>query len=579
MTETETLNVEHPKLEAFQRAVKASLLKRIREADEEIDRLQKESKDKSKAREEQTRKLHDSQRELKQDQQNLAETERELFEIREERIALEAENKVQEERIDDLKAKFLRAKAKNEQLKETQNRVLAQQICLTARRVKTAGDVNATQTSATKIEEDYKELQMGKQAQDLYVDKLTQEMEDMEQKIVEYEEQANAMRQQTEETMEMVRQSEAEIENVRQEKRNIMQNWTSTVINIAKRDSALVSFGTALKNQELNLKGVKAQIEGTKQEIISCQAKHEHLTTIIKRAQRMSANRRAQITKTNELIEDTKVDLEEAQKAKEKTLETLQKGQLDLEDVEKDVVRAKHQIGKLEEARREMEDKVWNLSREQVASDKCAGYTAKNLRIVREKTKILEQKLGDTRNQMSSVLQDVMHKSVIVGRSKENKKNLEDALAKLHGELQAVEKALNQAQATIDRKQNLIDIKSKEKEEIEAANKGAALSPLEGDLERTRAEIEAVQEYCQVAKEEWLKYQNQFIKSVETQSETSQVLADTTTKYRVMREKHQKLQAEITALEKYYAEIKRKLEAKDGLIRRMNKQFYEERTR
>ena len=118
-----------------------------------------------------------------------------------------------------------------------------------------------------------------------------------------------------------------------------MQNWTSTVINIAKRDSALVSFGTALKNQELNLKGVKAQIEGTKQEIISCQAKHEHLTTIIKRAQRMSANRRAQITKTNELIEDTKVDLEEAQKAKEKTLETLQKGQLDLEDVEKDVVK------------------------------------------------------------------------------------------------------------------------------------------------------------------------------------------------------------------------------------------------
>merc|ERR1712020_189583 len=127
-----------------------------------------------------------------------------------------------------------------------------------------------------------------------------------------------------------------------------------------------------------------------------------------------------------------------------------------------------------------------------------------------------------------------MHKSVIVGRSKENKKNLEDALAKLHGELQAVEKALNQAQATIDRKQNLIDIKSKEKEEIEAANKGAALSPLEVDLERTKAEIEAVQEYCQVAKEEWLKYQNQFIKSVETQSETSQLLGDTTTKYRVM---------------------------------------------
>ena len=65
----------------------------------------------------------------------------------------------------------------------------------------------------------------------------------------------------------MVRQSEAEIETVRQERRNIMQNWTSTVINIAKRDGALVSFRTALKNQELNLKGLRAQIDGTKQDI------------------------------------------------------------------------------------------------------------------------------------------------------------------------------------------------------------------------------------------------------------------------------------------------------------------------
>ena len=386
MSETQLLDVEHPKLEAFQLAVKTALLKRIREADEEIARLNKESSDKAKAREEQTRKLHDSQRELKQEQQNLAETERELFEIRESRVALEAENRVQEVRIDDLKSRFMRAKGKNEQLKAVQNRVLAQQICLTARRVKTAGDVNAEQSASVKIEEDFRQLQEEKKAQDLYVDKLTQDMEDIEQKMIENEQQANAMQQQTEETKEMVRQSEAEIGNVRQEKRNIMQNWTSTVINIAKRDGALVSFRTALKNQELNLNGVRAQIDGTKQEIVGCQEKHDHLTTIIKRAQRMSANRRGQIRKTNELIEDTKFELDEAQKAKEATFQTLQKAKVDLEDVEKDVFEAKYQIGKLEEARREMEDKVWSLSREQLSSDKSAGYTTKNVRIVREKT-------------------------------------------------------------------------------------------------------------------------------------------------------------------------------------------------
>ena len=116
MSETQTLDVHHPKLEAFQLAVKTALLKRIREADEEILRLNKEASDKAKAREEQTRKLHESQRELKQEQQSLAETERELYDIREARINLEAENKIQENRIDDLRTRFLRAKAKNDQL-------------------------------------------------------------------------------------------------------------------------------------------------------------------------------------------------------------------------------------------------------------------------------------------------------------------------------------------------------------------------------------------------------------------------------------------------------------------------------
>ena len=236
MSETQTLDVEHPKLEAFQLAVKTLLLKRIREADEEIARLNKEASDKAKAREEQTQKLHESQRELKQEQQKLAETERELFDIRESRIALETENKIQETRIEDLRGRFLRAKAKNEQLKEVQNRVLAQQICLTARRVKTAGDVNAEHEASIKIEEDFTRMQEEKKAQDMYVDKITRDMEDIEQQIVEYEEQGNAMKQQTEETKDMVRQSEAEIETVRQEKRNIMQNWTSTVINIARRN-------------------------------------------------------------------------------------------------------------------------------------------------------------------------------------------------------------------------------------------------------------------------------------------------------------------------------------------------------
>ena len=44
------------------------------------------------------------------------------------------------------------------------------------------------------------------------------------------------------ETEDLVRKAQVEIDRIHQEKKNIMQKWTSTVINIAKRDEALVSF-------------------------------------------------------------------------------------------------------------------------------------------------------------------------------------------------------------------------------------------------------------------------------------------------------------------------------------------------
>ena len=88
------------------------------------------------------------------------------------------------------------------------------------------------------------------------------------------------METQTQEVMSLVRKSEEETEKVRLEKMSIMQKWTTAVINLSKRDEALESFRNAMKKQELALKNVKAEIDGTKEEIINFQEKHEHLTTL-----------------------------------------------------------------------------------------------------------------------------------------------------------------------------------------------------------------------------------------------------------------------------------------------------------
>ena len=70
--------------------------------------------------------------------------------------------------------------------------------------------------------------------------------------------------------------------------------------------------------------------------------------------------------------------------------------------------------------------------------------------------------------------------------------------------LEQIESGLLKAQAIIDKKQSQIDLKTKEKDHLILAKNGAALSPLEADIERTKSEIEATQNFCAAAKKTWL---------------------------------------------------------------------------
>ena len=59
-----SLDADHPKLEAFQAAVKKLLLKRLEQAEEQAKQIQKENEEKKRIRLEKTKELHEAQRTL-----------------------------------------------------------------------------------------------------------------------------------------------------------------------------------------------------------------------------------------------------------------------------------------------------------------------------------------------------------------------------------------------------------------------------------------------------------------------------------------------------------------------------------
>ena len=151
----------------------------------------------------------------------------------------------------------------------------------------------------------------------------------------------------------------------------------------------------------------------------------------------------------------------------------------------------------MEEARRELEEEVASLHRDQELSDKTTAHQAKMIKAVRERVKVLEDKLSNTQNHMSGVLQEIMRCSMSIDDQDVQLSELEMTVANLTSQLEAVNRAVAKAQAAIDKRQNEIDARTREREELVEAKEKGALSPLEADIERVREELVAVEAHCQ----------------------------------------------------------------------------------
>ena len=386
------------------------------------------------------------------------------------------------------------------------------------------------------------------------------------------------MQQQTEEIKSLVRKSEEETDKVRLEKMSIMQKWTTAVINLSKRDDALESFRNALKNQDLALKNVKAEIEGTKDEIVDYQEKHEHLTNLSLKAERLCKSRKNQIKRVKSQVEDAKLDLNKVHESHLKTLESLKMTENQAKDVQKDLSEARNLVAKLLNIKREISEENLQLDRDQAASDKSTLYALKKIKELRDKTRILEDNLIDAQNLMSTTMEDIMEKVAVVDHQEEDIQRYDDDLDDSNRLLDQIETGLLKAQAIIDKKQAQIDLKVKEREELILAKNGAALSPLEAEIERIKNEIEATQEFCMGAKKSWLKFQNEFIDLVQKRTDENSTLTDLQRKHLIMQEKKMKVTNEIENLKGNLIDLKRRIDAKNGVITRINKQFSDEKS-
>eukprot|EP00094_Tigriopus_californicus_P006577 TCALIF_06333-PA protein Name:"Similar to Ccdc40 Coiled-coil domain-containing protein 40 (Mus musculus)" AED:0.16 eAED:0.16 QI:0/0.5/0/0.66/1/1/3/0/818 len=573
------MEADHPKLQAFQKALNQVLNKRVEETELKIKALRQEKEAKAKLKTQKTKELYEAQSLLKKDEKKLMAITEELHEVTLVRRKLEHDNQELEQMVHSKLIQLRESVQRKQNLKDAYNQILYKQILFEARRVDAAGDVNASNTMAAKTAKDFNQIQEEKRLQDLYLDRLQQKIEDMERQSLEYREQTIAVQEQTQDMKDTLRKAEDEVDNVKKEKSLLLQKWTNSILNVSKQDESIQSLQSTLHTQELDLKRIRAEMDGTKKEIVEQQETHEQKTSIEQRLEKLASQRKAQIKRTEESINDARTDLTTAQEARRNTLNTLEATESEVKQVEHQIQTLRKNVETLDKDKIELEDQIFLLCRDQSCAEKTSKYADKIVQTLRNERSDLESKLAEFQNQLSVTTQKIYEKQAMNSSTLDDEVKIKRQNDVLNKTLDKLEQKLTRTQALIDKRQSAIDLKHKLKAELTDAKTGQGLSPLENELRRVQMEITDVTEFCNQAKIQWIKYQQQFIERTNERSSLNEILNEKTRKYLILEEKKRKLEKEMIAMEQSVDHIQRRLEAKDGYVGRLNAQIQNEQAR
>ena len=334
-----------------------------------------------------------------------------------------------------------------------------------------------------------------------------------------------------------VRRAETEITRVKGEEAKMVTNWTNTVHNINKRDEALANFKDAIEAKKIELKEAKAKIEGTKNDILGRQAEHEQLTGIYQRVNKLSKQNNGLIKRLQRQTMEETLELGRLGRVRGESEEVLGKTEAEVRSLEAEERVLRGKVERAEGERRELEEEVVALLRDQLTTERSTGWMEGRVKEVRARIRELDTEAGETANRLAELEGELASARLGVEEAGLRRRRQEARARLLVGQEAEVEAGLEKTLVAIDKVQNMIDMSSKLRAKLLAASGGEETSPLQQEMKRVREELEELAAYCATTKRMWTKMQNVLIKAHLEKDETQTELSQSKNKLFILQEK------------------------------------------
>jgi len=426
-------------------------------------------------------------------------------------------------------------------------------------------EIASQRRAAYKAEEAVGNLEKEKKTQDIFIDSLTEQLKRAEDQIAMYEQQLEAQRQQTQDADRMLKETAAEMELISFEKKQLMQQWQSSLIGMARRDEALTVAQKALKEAQNASRDYDLEIDGIKREIQKAQTEHETLDQMKDRLQNETKFVEEQAAKVNGEREQLAERYTMLQRSMTQTEDEEKKIELEINQLKQQVENLQQNIQTVTRERQKLEEGIAANKNTQTTVSKAVKNLRKQeaeiLAVVHEK----EIESSQYNNEMARIKVDSLNTEAHNVQLRDTLQKLVDELKSKDALIEKYQLEIRQRNDEIEKKMYRVDRLNRKYEKLmENVDDIESMGPLESTIRHLQKEIEAVGAEVDQMQHEWLTDQTTLVHTVSETEELLEKNAELKAKVSILSQKRLR---QLQEVEQHKEEIKRL----DATIQAMHK--------
>jgi coiled-coil domain-containing protein 40 len=372
--------------------------------------------------------------------------------------------------------------------------------------------IAVTKRAVQKASEDKAGLELDKKKQDYLVDDLVARHRRLTDQRTLLQSQLDVQRKDRAAAAEALREASAEMETLVLEKRQLSQQWKSSLVGLGRRNDAHGALSTSLTEQNDKNESLEAELRSLGTAVRREEEQRKALEAQLARAEGEIKSLDQQFSESSEHHESLKQQFALLSRTLQDTEGELRKATAERSALERDIEEQRKASLRLVNDRLKLEEDVAEKLQEQMTSEKIQSTARRRAKKLKETIREMETEMARMQNDVSTYTID--------------KANTQSSIQQLRAELATVMEEFQEKQSLIarqegesrrrtdlvSRKQNQIDKVNRKIEQLtQDVAKEEEVGPLETVIAGLKREIAAKREQIDELKQFWLRQQNELV--------------------------------------------------------------------